>query len=52
MFNFVKLLKTSKKGRTPPKLEIIAFMKDTDVCVSQTFKVKIYIYVDDNIYII
>ena len=38
VFNFAKLLKTWKKGREPPKLEIFAFKKDTDLCVIQTFK--------------
>ena len=33
------MLKTWKKGRTPPKLEIFAFEKDTDLCVIQTLKV-------------
>ena len=39
VFNFPKLLKTWKKGRAPPKLEIFAFEKDTDLCVIQTLKV-------------
>ena len=33
-----KLLKTWKKGRTPPKLEIFAFQKDTNLCVIETLK--------------
>ena len=39
VFNFPKLLKTWKKGRVAPKLEISAFEKDTDLCVIQTLKV-------------
>ena len=39
VFNFPKLLKTWKKGRAPPKLEIFAFEKGTDLCVIQTLKV-------------
>ena len=39
VFNFSKLLKSRKKGRTPPKLEIFTFEKDTDLCVIQTLKV-------------
>ena len=39
VFNFPKLLKTWKKVRAPPKLEIFAFDKDTDLCVIQTLKV-------------
>ena len=39
VFIFAKLLKTWKQGRTPPKLEIFAFEKDTDLCVIQTLKV-------------
>ena len=38
VFYFPKLLKTWKKGGTPPKLEIFAFEKDTDLCVIQTLK--------------
>ena len=33
MFNFAKLLKTWRQGRAPPKLEIFAFNKDTDLYV-------------------
>ena len=38
VFYFPKLLKTWKKGGAPPKLEIFAFEKDTDLCVIQTLK--------------
>ena len=31
VFNFAKLLKTWKMGRAPPKLEIFASEKDTDL---------------------
>ena len=33
VFNFAKLLKTQKKDRAPPKHEIFAFEKGTDLCV-------------------
>ena len=39
VFNFAKLLETWKQGRVPPKFEIFAFKKDTDLCVIQTLKV-------------
>ena len=38
VFNFEKLLKTWKKSIAPPKLEIFAFEKDTNLCVIQTLK--------------
>ena len=38
VLNFVKFPKTWKKGRAPPNLEIFAFEKDTDFCVTQTLK--------------
>ena len=39
VFNFEKFLKTWKKSRAPPKLEIFAFEKDTNLCAIQTLKV-------------
>ena len=39
VFNFAKLLKTWKKGRAPPKLEIFAFEKYMGLCLIQTLKV-------------
>ena len=41
VLNFSKLLKPRKKGRAPPKLEIFAFKKDTDLCVIQTLTVDL-----------
>ena len=39
VFNLAKLLKTWKKCRAPPKLEIFTIKKDTNLCVIQTLKV-------------
>ena len=39
MFNFAKLLKSWRKVRAPPKFEMFAFEKDTDLCVIQNLKV-------------
>ena len=39
VFNFSKLLKTWTNGSAPPKFEIFAFERDTDLLVIQTLKV-------------